>query len=203
MNPLERLTQLFTQFPGIGSRQAQRFVYFLLNKDKTYINELSRLVSEINDHVKQCGHCFRYMLSNNASPLCGVCADTGTDKTTMMIVAKDVDLESVRKSGAYAGRYFVLGGTVPILEKEPAKKIREDRLVAEVKRAVKEDGLKEIIFALSANPEGENTTTYVKALIEPISNGAKLTVLGRGLSTGTELEYSDGDTLKNALKHRE
>ena len=28
-------------------------------------------------------------------------------------------------------------------------------------------------------------------------------VLGRGLSTGTELEYSDTDTIKNALKNRE
>ena len=34
------------------------------------------------------------------------------------------------------------------------------------------------------------------------SKGFKISHLGKGLSTGTELEYSDTDTIKNALKNR-
>ncbi len=34
-------------------------------------------------------------------------------------------------------------------------------------------------------------------------NGVKISSLGRGLSTGTELEYSDNDTIKNALLNRQ
>jgi len=66
------------------------------------------------------------------------------------------------------------------------------------------DELKEIIFALSLNPEGENTLQYTKKILEPLAQkyGIKVTTLGRGLSTGTELEYSDSDTLQNALKNR-
>jgi recombination protein RecR len=98
--------------------------------------------------------------------------------------------------------YFVLGGTIPILDKEPEKKIRLKELVSLVKKMSKED-LKEVILALNANSEGENTGDFIVSHLSPISNGTfKVTVLGRGLSTGTELEYADSDTLKNALKHR-
>lgn len=41
----------------------------------------------------------------------------------------------------------------------------------------------------------------LKTAVEPL--GIKISSLGRGLSTGTELEYSDNDTLKNALKNRQ
>ena len=66
------------------------------------------------------------------------------------------------------------------------------------------EGLKEIIIATSLNPEGENTADFVGKLLSPIlaQFSVKLSVLGRGLSTGTELEYSDSDTIKNALKNR-
>ena len=33
-------------------------------------------------------------------------------------------------------------------------------------------------------------------------NNVTLTSLGRGLSTGSELEYADEETLRNALKNR-
>ena len=33
-------------------------------------------------------------------------------------------------------------------------------------------------------------------------NKVKISTLGRGLSTGTELEYLDSETIKNALKNR-
>ena len=119
-----------------------------------------------------------------------------------MIVARDVDMENMEKTGVYDGYYFVLGGTVPILEKEPERLVRIKELE---KRLAKEADLKEIIIAMNANPEGENTEDFLRLRIKEIS-GAKninLSTLGRGLSTGIELEYSDSDTLKSALKNRE
>lgn len=120
-----------------------------------------------------------------------------------MIVARDADLEAIEKSHSYNGFYFVLGGTVPILEKEPEKKIRSKALTGLVKKRAAE-GLKEIIIAASVNAEGENTADFVAKLLTPIiaQFNIKLSGLGRGLSTGTELEYSDADTIKNALKNR-
>ena len=73
-----------------------------------------------------------------------------------------------------------------------------------VEKKIKE-GLKEIIIALNYNPEGENTLSYLSEFLKPVTekNNIKISTLGRGLSTGTELEYSDSDTIKNALKNRQ
>jgi recombinational DNA repair protein RecR len=35
-----------------------------------------------------------------------------------------------------------------------------------------------------------------------LGDGVRITTLGRGLSTGTELEYSDADTIKSAMMNR-
>ena len=123
----------------------------------------------------------------------------------MMIVAKDVDLKNVQKSGIYNGRYFILNGLIPISNKKNFAQVRTVELVEEIKRAANEDGLKEIIFAFTVNPEGDNTRMFAEKLLKPLVDEYELktTTLGRGLSTGTELEYSDDSTLKNAFKNRE
>jgi len=45
---------------------------------------------------------------------------------------------------------------------------------------------------------------YIADSLSPLveRNHLKISYLGRGLSTGTELEYSDKETLKNALERR-
>src|SRR6185503_8414165 len=118
------------------------------------------------------------------------------DTTLLMVVEKDSDLESVRKSRAYGGKYFVLGGLVPIVEKTTKRQVRIEELKA---RSKNDKNLKEIILAFSLSPQGDHTDHYVRGILT--DTGLKISSLGRGLSTGTELEYSDNDTLKNALKN--
>ena len=205
MSPTERLAQLFSEFPGIGRRQARRFVYFLLSKDKVFIKNITNALLAVQEEVLQCEQCYRfYAKDKSSSPHCPICMDEHTDHSLMLVIEKDVDFENIKKADVHAGRYFILGGSIPILEQDPSKKIRARELVAEVSRATKEDGLKEVIIALSANIEGENTTQYVKKILEPLSekSGLIVSTLGRGLSTGTELEYSDSTTLEHALKNR-
>jgi recombinational DNA repair protein RecR len=121
-----------------------------------------------------------------------------------MIVSHDVDFENIEKTHFYNGYYFILGGTIPILEKNPEKRIRQKELIENIEKKIS-NGLSEIILALSYNPEGENTLTYLEQILKPITdkNNIKISTLGRGLSTGTELEYSDSDTIKNALRNRQ
>jgi len=54
------------------------------------------------------------------------------------------------------------------------------------------------------NTEGENTMEFINKLLATIVKkySLKISILGRGLSTGTELEYIDSETIKNALKNR-
>lgn len=201
MNTIQKLTELFTRFPGIGPRQASRFVYFLLSSSQSYRSELVRLISSIKDETKICNFCCRF--HSNHLEICVICIDKNRDETTLMLIEKDVDLDNIEKTKGYSGYYFVIGGTVPILDKNPNTSVRVEELEKIITKRAKE-GLKEIILAFAVNPEGENTGQYIQKILEPIvvKEKIKITTLGRGLSTGSELEYSDSETIKSALKNR-
>jgi recombination protein RecR len=198
VNSIDRLTELFSKFPGIGPRQAKRFVYYLLSRNGSYSQELVRTIESLKQEIAQCGECQRFFHSpNHHQSICSICSDDTRDASMLMIVPRDVDLEAVEKSGSYNGYYFVLGGVVPILEKEPEKRIR----LAELSQLInKKKDLKEVILAMNANNDGENTAEFIKEKFA--GQGFEFSILGRGLSTGAELEYADPDTLKNAFLHR-
>jgi len=205
MSSIEKLSSYFSKFPGIGPRQAKRFVYFLLLQNEGFLNELTNLILNLKKDIKVCVSCHRFFsFPNKETTICDVCQNPNTDHSMMLILEKDSDFENIKKTGSYEGKYFILGGSVPILEQNPAEKIRARELFTEVQKQAKQKTLKEVILALSANPEGDNTVVYLKKILEPISQkfGIKISVLGRGLSTGTELEYSDSHTLKSALENR-
>jgi recombination protein RecR len=205
MSEIDKLIELFSGFPGIGPRQAKRFVFFLLTRGGTYIDNFTKLLQDLKRDVKQCLICYRYYQKDASSVnKCPTCRDTHRNQSILMIVSRDVDFESLDKSGTFDGQYFVLGGALPILEKNPEQKIRSRELLKLVEKMTKSGALKEIIIAMSANPEGENTAEYLRSALRPIAaeDKIKISVLGRGLSTGTELEYSDPETIKNALKNR-
>ncbi len=204
MDTIEKLTEVFKEFPGIGERQAKRFVYFLMSKNPAYTENFSLLMKDLKKEIYQCNDCFRFFINKNKSKICEICSNPNTDSETLMVVEKDSDLESVRKSRVYHGRYFVLGGLVPIVEKNTKNMVRINELVDQIKTQAKL-GLKEIILAFSLNPQGDHTDFYVRNQIKEMTktHDIKISSLGRGLSTGTELEYSDNDTIKNALKNRQ
>lgn len=199
MSPLERLTELFRAFPGIGPRQAKRFVYFLLASPASYRKEIATLIEKMGSDVSQCTSCFRYFpqsQSKGPTDICKICADKSRDQSLLMAVERDVDVESVERSGAYKGRYLVLGGTVPLASEEPEKFVR----LPELLKAAENTAVKEVILGFSATTEGDHTRLIAQEWLKGLSdNGKRVTVLGRGLSTGSELEYADPDTIKAAI----
>ena len=218
MNTIEKLTEIFKEFPGIGERQAKRFVYFLMSKNGSYSENLSLMIKELKKDTAQCVKCFRFFISESKKEkTCEICRDQNIDSSTLMIVEKDSDLESIHKSRIYNGKYFILGGLVPIVEKNTNSRIRINELIEKIKNSKKTvfeekpkrpslgNELKEIILAFSLSPQGNHTDFYIRNQLKPIieSLHIKISSLGKGLSTGTELEYSDNDTLKNALKNRQ
>lgn len=198
MNDIEKLTEYFREFPGIGPRQAKRFVYFLLRKNEQYVRELSALIPQVRKNVSICENCFKYFTKNINTSKCEIC-NQNRDHSQILVVARDTDLESIEKSGAYNGYYFVLGGLLPILEDDVQKFIRFKELLNLIDKKIV-NGLEEIILAMNANPDGDNTAYFLKKNLS--DKNIKITILGRGLSTGSELEYADSETIKNALINR-
>ncbi len=207
MNPIDRLTELFEKFPGIGPRQARRFVQYLLSTQPSTRTELAGLVGRIGEETAQCKKCFRWFLSNRSSGkkahVCDICASPARDQSTLFVVEKDADIEQVDRSG-YRGLYFVLGGTIPLAAEDTHKHVHLRELVKRVEEDAAQKKSKEIILGLSATTEGDHTRLIVQEKLLPIAEGfkLKLTSLGRGLSTGSELEYADPDTIASAFNSR-
>lgn len=201
-NPIDDLANSFMKFPGIGRRQAKRFAYFIIQANPAFSSKLASQILSVQKHVKLDPISYQYFYSDNPqekySP---ITLDTSRDPGLLMIVEKDVDIESLEKSRAYHGYYFVLGGLAPMLDTELESTIRVKELI---KRIEEKADIKEIIFALAANPEGDRTTNLIKQKIAPLKErfSFKVSQLGRGFSTGTEVEYSDPDTLASALENR-
>ncbi len=202
-DPISELAELFRRLPGIGPRQAKRFVYYLLGSDQALVSRLASLLSELHSLVKQCPDCQIYFASEGKHERCNTCRDTTRDHSLLMIMEKDVDLEPMRRAGVYSGYYFFLGGLVPILDKEPARRVRQAALTKLIES--KNTELKEIIIALATNAEGENTVDYLRQSLKPLLEkyNLKLSLLGRGLSTNSELEYTDPETISYAFKNRQ
>lgn len=201
MTSLEELARHFERFPGIGPRQARRFVHHLLGERPEELELLAEAISTLQSKVRTCGRCFRYFARSNGNTLCDICADGSRNHELLAVVERDADIPPLERSGIYDGYYFVLGGTVPLMAEE-APKLRGGALKGVVEERLKE-GLAEVILAFSVNPDGENTARYVESLLKDFAEqGLRVSLLGRGLSTGSELEYADPETLKNALENR-
>lgn len=203
MNPIEHLAHHFKEFPGIGERQAKRFVYFLLHKHPGYAKELGDAILALKSVIHQCPSCYLFFQSDHQT-LCDTCSNPKTDKTSLLIVEKDADYETIKKSKTYSGMYFILGGLVPVVTKDTPNFVRTKELLTSIESRIAKDGLTEVIIALSLNPQGEHTDMYLREILSPLiqKHGIRVVSLGRGLSTGTELEYSDSETIKNALRNR-
>ncbi len=195
----EDLVNKFMKFPGIGPRQARRFVYFLLAQDRIFRTDFIKTLEGLNAQAKQCSRCAYFFVGGlNQNLLCGRCQSPDTDKSILMIVEKDMDIDNIVKTGTYKGSFFVLGS----LKNKTLKRL------GLLKKIITKEGqtsqLKEIIIAFSASTDGDQMDHLLKIELKPLAlkHNLKLSSLGRGLSTGVELEYSDAETIASALLGR-
>jgi recombination protein RecR len=80
--------------------------------------------------------------------------------------------------------------------------MRSRELKTLIEKKMREKSLTEIVLALSATPDGDHTADVVRNALTALVEDTPVYVLGRGLSTGTELEYADQETLRNAFLGR-
>ena len=169
------------------------------------MKELSGAILKLGQDVSRCNLCFRIFsglpASAGKSKYCPVCENPSRDESKLLIVEKDADLENIEKNNFYNGGYFILGGLLSPLKPEKKEKLH----LRELKSRIEDSkAIKEIVLALSATTEGDMTRRFIEEMLEGLvkKRGLKITNFGRGLSTGTELEYSDRDTLRHAFENR-
>lgn len=216
---LDKLAGYFKTFPGIGRRQAERFVYHMLSQNDQWVESFIKEIRNARQNVSECPTCFR-IFKTNVSTECDVCRSQIRDRATLAVVEKANDAEILLANNFYNGLVFVLGGTIPVIQKKNQRVVHAQELFSYVQKLYtenskkaddefadfnlsKKDKVLEVIFCNSLNPDGIFTATLLKdELMKMNLSGLSITTLGRGFSTGTEFEYADKDTLKYAFENR-
>jgi len=195
---LKKLEKHFQKYPGVGPRQASRYVFFLLKQPKEYLENLINDLSILQKEVALCINC--NLPKQKQDTYCKICSDNGRDKNIIYVMEKEQDAVNLESIGAHSGTYFILGENIsPIGESTLAK----GRVKNLIKKLREQSGPTEVVLALNNTREGNFASLYIKEMFkENKVKNVKLTTLGRGLSTGSELEYTDEETLRNALKNR-
>lgn len=188
--------KLLQKFPGVGPRQAARFLLALLEKDDSELRELGQAIANLKKDIRFCRECFNVSEDVN----CHICSDTRRDLSKLLVVEKVTDLDSLEKTGLYKGLYHVLGGAISPLDGATPETLRFKELERRVEKLSDNNEL-ELIIATNPSTTGETTALYIKDLFKD-RRGVVLTRLGRGLASGSNLEYADEITLRNALEFR-
>lgn len=199
---IQELVEIFARFPGVGKRTAFRFVFYLKRMEKKEFELFLNKCDELNQ-LKFCKFCFNLFDQNNE--LCPICADPQRNRNTLLIVEKEIDLETIENTKKYNGLYFVLGKTYNPLkeEKNEEKEMRIPQLIERIKNPELfglQTHFKEIIVGTNNTREGEQTFQFLEKKLKPLN--IKITRLARGLSTGGEIEYADEQTIVSALENR-
>ena len=190
MSDIDRLIQLLAKLPGLGPRSGRRAALHLLKRRESLLQPLAAALAAAAERIRPCGVCGNL---DTADP-CAICADPRREDALICVVEDVADLWAIERTGAFQGRYHVLGGTLSALDGIGPEELNIDGLL---RRAA---GAREIVIALNATVEGQTTAHYITDRLAP--TGVAVTRLAHGVPVGGELDYLDEGTLSAALKAR-
>ena len=189
---IAKLIALLAKLPGFGRRSARRAVLHMVSKRETLLEPISQMLNEVYNKVHQCEICGNITTKNN----CLICLDVKRDKTKICVVSEVSDLWAMERVGIFNGKFHVLGGLLSALDGVGPDTLKIPFLT----QRIKNEGVKEVILALSATINGQTTAHYIADQIR-IDN-VEITSLAHGVPIGGELDYLDEGTIEVALKGR-
>lgn len=188
IEPIEKLIAAFTKLPGVGRKTAERYAYAVINMDNTAVEEFAVALTDAKEKIHYCSVCGSY----TDSDICDLCKSR--DASVICVVKDPRDVKSFEKLKEFKGVYHVLHGTINPMLGIGVNDIRVKELLARL------DDVNEVIMALNPDVEGETTAMYISRLIKPL--GIKVTKLAHGIPIGADIEYTDENTLGQALADR-
>lgn len=190
--PLENMIEQLCRLPGIGPKSAQRLAFHILSLPRDDAEKLSKAITELKDRIGFCRTCFNI----SEGEKCTICTDPRREDGLLCVVEEPRDVLAIERTGAFRGRYHVLGGAI-----SPIDGVGPDELrIRELVTRLGQDTVAEVIVATNPNAEGEATALYLARLIRPL--GIKVTRIASGLPVGGDLEYADEVTLGRAMSGR-
>ncbi len=189
---IERAVEEFSRLPGIGNKTALRLVLHLLKKDVANSVQLAQAIQELRENIQYCKKCCNI----SDSDICEICANPAREDHLICVVQDIRDVMAVENTGQYRGLYHVLGGIISPIEGVSPSNLNIEQLIDRVK----ENNIKEIIFALSSTMEADTTAFYIAKKLNGFK--VKMSLIARGIPIGGELEYADEVTLARSISQR-
>ncbi len=189
---IERLISLLAKLPGLGPRSARRAALALVKKRDGLMRPLALAIADAADKISVCKTCGNV----DSQDPCHICTAPGRDPASLCVVQDVGDLWAMERSGAFRGRYHVLGGTLSAIDG-----IRpEDLNIASLIARSEADSIKEVILAMNATVDGQTTAHYITDHL--VNAGVRVSRLAHGVPVGGELDYLDDGTITAAMKSR-
>ena len=194
---LEKLVHELSRLPGIGPKTAQRLAYFVLRAKDQFPEKLSEALLRVQAEIHSCPKCFNY----TDKELCRFCEEPHRNNEILCLVEEPSDIVRIESSGAFRGRYHVLHGVISPLDGVTAKDLKIKELLERL-HAAEVDGcpVREIIFALDADLEGDTTALYLVKTLQ--GRNIKISRIAHGIPIGSDIDFIDDRTMGRALENR-
>ena len=163
----------------------------LLRQPEEQIRAFADALLAARSQVGQCQRCFHL----SAEPLCEICRQPERQSGLLCVVADSRDLLAIERTREYKGSYHVLGGLISPMDGIGPELLHVQPLV----NRVDQEGVSEVILALTPSVEGDTTSLYLARLLRPFTSVSRIAY---GLPVGSELDYADEVTLARALEGR-
>lgn len=193
---LNNVIDALGRLPGVGSRTAERYAYFLLKSEPNISQNIATALEKLHDNIKFCPVTFAIM--DGDEELSPLYTDPARDKSLVLVVEEPLDIYAIERTKAFRGTYHVLGGVISPMDGITADKLHIKELIDRVEK----DHVTEIVIATNPSVEGESTAVLLDKLLHERYPELKITRLARGLPLGISLEYADQITLTSALNNR-
>jgi recombination protein RecR len=192
--PIEDLTRALARLPGLGRRSAGRAALALLKEPERLLDPLSWALKTAREQVVCCSRCGAFTVRGEDP--CAMCMNPLRDGSVSCVVEEPADVVTMESSGAFKGRYHVLGGKLSAVHHSGPEKLR----IRELRERIESEGIKEVFLAVSTDMEGDATAGY---LAEYLANSqTRITRLAFGLPADSAVAYSDPLTLRRAINFR-
>ena len=190
---LEEAVNEISKLPGIGKKTALRLSLFLLKKDIEFSQNLSKSITDLKEKTQYCDVCHMMCEDNDC-----VCKKNNpfTNKEIICVVEDTPDVLAIQNTNHYNGLFHVIGGLISPIDGIGPEELNISTLI----KRVKQDNIKEIIFALSPTLDGDTTSFYISKKLSEFN--VKITTISRGIPIGGEIEYADEVTLGRSISSR-
>ena len=195
---LKRLINSISYLPWIWDNRATKLAFFLLNSNKSFIENLSENLLSIKEKVEFCDVC--NWLTDSGKKICNICSSKLKNTFKIAIVEEYLDMLTLEQSWWYDWVYHILWWAISPINWVFIWDLSFEKLFSRISAS---DEKIELILATNPNIEWEATNNYITEEINnrKLNYKVKITKLSRWLSSWY-IEYADNITLINALKER-